>query len=126
MDCFPVGADCRGQRPGKDLTLDREEEIWHELVQAGIGGRTIAEAKSALTLPEFFSWCRYISKYGTLHMGMRVDRAVARALANYFGAHSNNKKYTLNDFSPYDAEIERSTPIEDQIDRALANFSRAK
>jgi hypothetical protein len=45
-------------------------------------------------------------------MGMRIDRAVARALANYFSANSK-KSYSVQDFSPFDAEQDKEGSIGD-------------
>jgi len=54
-----------------------------------------------MTYSEFLAWCEYRAKYGTLHTGMRVDRAVARAITAYFNSISS-KKFKPEDFSPYD------------------------
>ncbi|MGV8637442.1 phage tail assembly protein T, partial [Pseudomonas aeruginosa] len=61
--------------------------MWHELVMCGIGGRTIAEAKSRLTYREFLSWCKFRSKRGSLHIGMRVERVSALLAALYANTH---------------------------------------
>src|SRR5690625_65472 len=63
-----------GQRRGKNLAP--EDELWHELVLSGVGGRTVAEAKERLSFVEFMSWQRYIRSPGTLNIGLReIGRA---------------------------------------------------
>lgn len=47
----------------------------------GIGGRTIAEAKERMTHHEFVSWCAYVRKRGTLHVGMRLEIGFGQVLA---------------------------------------------
>lgn len=44
---------------------------------AGIGGRTIAEAKANLSYQEYLAWCKYRELYGPLHVAARVDHAAA-------------------------------------------------
>lgn len=51
----------------------------------GIGGRTIAEAKETLSLPEFKMWAIYRNKYGSLNPGLRTEWAsgvVSSVIAN--------------------------------------------
>jgi hypothetical protein len=99
-----VVGNWRGQRPGKEPELDEEEAFWHELVACGIGGRTVAEAKLRMTYDEFLRWCEFRNTQGSLHVGMRIDRAVSRALANYFSAMTRGKRFKPTDFSPYDQQ----------------------
>lgn len=51
--------------------------MWHELVAAGIGGRSVAEAKRRISQREFIAWLKYRKKHGTLDMGYRIDRAAS-------------------------------------------------
>jgi hypothetical protein len=44
-------------------------------------------------------------------MGMRVDRAVSRALAAYFNSMSKGTKLKPTDFSPYDEQ--KAVNVED-------------
>ena len=69
----------------------------------GIGGRTIAEAKSRLSYREFLSWCKFRDKRGSLHVGMRVERGSALLAAIYTNSHSK-EKYKLYDFMPHEEE----------------------
>lgn len=38
---------------------------------------------------------------------MRIDRAVARGIANYLSSISKNQKFTVQDFSPFDREASK-------------------
>ena len=51
--------------------------MWHELVAAGIGGKSVAEAKRRISQREFVRWLMYRKKHGTFDMGYRIDRAAA-------------------------------------------------
>lgn len=95
---------CGSQRSGKatERELDTEDAFWHELVASGIGGRTVAEAKMAMSYAEFLDWCRYRQQYGSLNIGMRVDRAVARHIAVHLNTKSQGRKFKADEFSPYD------------------------
>jgi hypothetical protein len=46
-------------------------------VLAGIGGRTIREAKRNVSVKEFAQWAEYIRKRGSLNVGQRVEAATA-------------------------------------------------
>jgi len=52
---------------------------------------------------EFLDWIKYRNRWGPLHLGMRIDRAVARPSAVFAGMYSKGK-ITFEDFSPYDVE----------------------
>jgi len=43
----------------------------------GVGGRTIAEAKSTLTLVEARQWAKYIRRHGGLNIAERVEQSAA-------------------------------------------------
>ena len=60
-----------------------------------------------MSYSEFVAWCEYRNRQGSLHIGMRIDRAVARAMASYFSAMSKTKRYKVDDFSPFDAQNNR-------------------
>lgn len=51
--------------------------MWCWLVKNGIGGKTIAEAKAALTFDEYQIWAAYIKKYGALTIEDILDRGFA-------------------------------------------------
>lgn len=54
-----------------------------------------------MSYDEYLNWCRFRSKWGPLHVGMRVDRGIGRAIAYYLTANSK-KSFAPGDFSPYD------------------------
>lgn len=51
--------------------------MWHELVLAGIGGRTVAEAKERMQYAEFTDWLTYHRMRGSFHLGTRLESGVA-------------------------------------------------
>lgn len=53
------------------------DELWHELVLAGVGGRTVAEAKECLQYAEFMDWLTYRRMRGSLNVGTRLESGVA-------------------------------------------------
>jgi hypothetical protein len=65
-----------------------------------------------MTYSEFLSWCEYRSKYGTLHIGMRIDRAIARHICVYLNSLSRNRRFKPEEFSPYD-QHKSSTDVDD-------------
>ena len=73
----------------------------------GVGGRTVAEAQRRLSYAEFVDWCRYRDQFGSMHMGMRIDRAVARHIAAYLNTLSK-RTFRAEDFSPYDQPAARA------------------
>lgn len=50
---------------------------------AGIGGKTIFEAKANLSYAEFLKWAAYIKHRGSLNVGRRVEQAVGNLMAFY-------------------------------------------
>lgn len=57
-----------------------------------------------MTYSEFVRWCKFREQYGPLHVGMRVDRAIARHIAAYLNSVSRNQKFKAEEFSPYDQQ----------------------
>lgn len=53
------------------------DELWHELVLNGVGGRTVAEAKERMQYAEFIDWLAYRRMRGSLHVGTRLESGVA-------------------------------------------------
>jgi hypothetical protein len=97
-------------------------------VLCGVGGRTVEEAKENLTYDEYVNWCRYRSKWGGLHVGMRIDRAVAHALRAYFNAHSKTANLRFPSFSPYDEAAKKSVNVEspDEVFALLSSLAKEK
>nr|WP_080995474.1 hypothetical protein [Thiopseudomonas alkaliphila] len=75
--------------------------MWHELVLNGVGGNTIAEAKSRISYPEFLAWLAYRDKRGSLNIGRRVEQAVGLLSKLLLDM---NQKNDLNavDFMPHE------------------------
>ncbi|APC45949.1 hypothetical protein QHH_37 [Halomonas phage QHHSV-1] len=80
--------------------------MWHELVMHGIGGRTVAEAQQNLSYTEFCRWLVYRKQRGSLHPGLRADRAAGLLALMYASAHKQKggQDYTLWDFLPFEEE----------------------
>ena len=97
---------------------------------SGVGGRSIEEAQHRLSYSEVRSWILYRNKYGSLHPGMRIDRAIARAMVLLTRLASKNSRMTEVDFSPFDlaAKKEREAvegaSIED-VFKLLSSMSRS-
>lgn len=66
----------------------------------GIGGRTIAEAKSTLSFVEFQTWCAYIRKRGSLNLGSRVEFTGGLLASMYANSISKRGNYKPRDFMP--------------------------
>ena len=80
----------------------------------GVGGRTISEAKQAVSYPEYLKWCAFRKKRGKLNLGMRMEEGFALLATIYANTHSKNGGYTLHDFSPHSDEpvIDLETAME--------------
>lgn len=83
----------------------------------GIGGRTIAEAKQNISYPEFLDWLQYRRKRGSLHIGMRIESAVAVLASLYANRNSKGIKFSPLDFMPHADEV----PI--TLEDAMKNWS---
>jgi hypothetical protein len=78
-------------------------------VLAGVGGRTIAEAKERLSYSEALEWSAYMQKRGSLHVGGRVEFSIALLAAMINKALGGSA--TVRDFIPHAAHQQGS--IED-------------
>lgn len=72
----------------------------------GIGGRTIAEAQHRMSAREVGIWMAFREKYGSLHMGRRVEQAQATTSAILANANSEKGGHTVYDFMPHEEEPE--------------------
>ena len=61
---------------------------------AGVGGKTIAEAQSNLTVDEFLRWVEYRQLRGPLFLGPRID-----SIASIIAASHGAKKEGLNPYA---------------------------
>lgn len=85
-----------------------------ELALAGIGGNTIHQVKTNLTMAEIQQWAVYRSRRGCLNVGRRVEQAAANIIAMNI-----NKGLKCEDwvepleFMPHEDDVVES--FEDQI-----------
>ena len=66
---------------------------------AGIGGKTVREAKECLTHSDLKGWQQYRAEFGPLNIGRRIDYAIARLIFITRLCHGN-KEAKLEDFLP--------------------------
>lgn len=81
----------------------------------GVGGDTIAEARKTVSYSEAMTWMAYISKWGSLNIGRRIEQSGAVvAKASYFGK-------TKDDVDIYDLMPHEEKPVatEEQIRKML-------
>ncbi|NIF15629.1 hypothetical protein [Pantoea sp. Cy-639] len=85
----------------------------------GIGGRTIAEAQENMTYPEFLTWVKFRQKRGSLHLGMRLEVALAQFQAIYFNSKTRESAPKLypQDFAPH------MDPRVETLEEALESWS---
>lgn len=78
--------------------------MWHELVLAGVGGRTIEEAKERLSYPEALAWFAYRRKHGPLSIIRRLEWGLAQVafvVASVNGGkRTGGGKLKFEDFLP--------------------------
>ncbi len=70
---------------------------------AGIGGRTIVQAKAAISWPEFHQWMAYRQKHGPLHLQQRVTDAAALCATTVANSVPRKTPAKLEDFVLYSA-----------------------
>ena len=83
----------RGQRPAACTCEQRRSRgrlrkkfgadawYWHQLVRAGVGGRSIEQARETLSEHEAFQWSRYMEAFGPLDWGERIFKRLDAGLA---------------------------------------------
>lgn len=86
-----------------------------ELALAGIGGNTIHQVKTNLTMVEVNQWAEYRSRRGSLNVGRRIEQAAANIIAMNInkGLKVENWVEPL-EFMPNEDDVVES--FEDQID----------
>lgn len=80
------------------------------LVQHGIGGSSVEEARETLTHEEFVGWCSYMRKHGTIDLAARMDAGFAM-LAHVICA-VNGRKTKVSDFMPKRQDEQQEVSIE--------------
>lgn len=72
---------------------------------SGVGGRSIEEAKEALSYGEALAWFEYRKKHGPLHALPRIEWALAQVAHMVASAGGLKKKgggdFQLDDFLPF-------------------------
>lgn len=70
---------------------------------AGVGGRTIAQAKRNISWPEFQAWLAYRAAHGSLHQAARLESGfamVAHTVASTIPRRKGAKGPKFEDFLP--------------------------
>lgn len=70
---------------------------------AGVGGRTVAEARAAISWPEFQAWMLYREKHGPLWHGARLEQGfalVAHTVSATIPRKKGDKGPKFTDFLP--------------------------
>lgn len=76
---------------------------------AGVGGRTIAQAKRNISWPEFQAWLAYREAHGSLHQAHRLERGfalVAHTVASTIPRRKGAKGPKFEDFMPRRAKAQ--------------------
>jgi len=86
-------------------------------VLAGVGGRTVEEARRNMTTAEFQDWALFIEKHGGLTNGWRLEQgfALLALLLTRVGhmKKSSGGQFELDDFMPKRAAEEKELTAED-------------
>ncbi len=90
----------------------------------GVGGKSVAEAKANITYVEFVQWCQFRARYGSFHIGMRIDRAAARVGSLLANIKSGKNIWTEQDLSPFDAVISEADKPELTLESAFAALKK--
>jgi len=98
-------------------------------VAAGVGGKTIAEAKRNLSYAEAKQWVRYISKRGPLNPSRHLERGFA-LLASLICTGDKitigGKKPTQQSFMPYSFPAESGGDVEATAEDVFNLFKSLK
>lgn len=76
-----------------------------------------------MTYQEYISWIKYRNRWGTLHFGMRIDRAIARAAAFFGNFLSRKRSLKSDDFSPHDQKQDRVGSV-DEVFSLLSSMAK--
>ena len=71
------------------------------MVLNGIGGCTIAEAKSNMTNAEVSQWVAFRNKRGSLFIGRRIEQAIGNLMATYLSS-KGAKDVRAQSFMPHE------------------------
>lgn len=85
---------------------------------AGVGGKTIHEAKQNLSYTEAQDWAAYIAKRGPLNLSRHLERGFAMLAVRL--AAANGVNVSMQSFMPYtdiDDDDQAEIQLEDAIER---------
>ena len=88
---------------------------------AGVGGRTIAQAKAALSWPEFHQWMAYRQKHGPLHLQQRVVDSAALVAVTTANSVPRKTAANFDDFVLYKAS-EPEVEVVIDMETAMATW----
>jgi len=88
--------------------------LLYELALNGIGGNSIHQVKSNLTMLEINQWAEYRYRRGSLNVGRRVEQAVANMMAIYINGQRTDDYIEPLELMPHEDDIE--VGFEAQID----------
>lgn len=83
---------------------------------AGIGGKTIAEAKERISYPEFLEWVAFRKKHGPLCMQLRVERLAAAQMFQFSRANSKSQSQTVDDFMLWSRKEDQEVSLEQAME----------
>ena len=86
----------------------------YELALNGIGGNTIHQVKSNLTMLEINQWAEYRYRRGSLNVGRRIEQAVANMMAIYINGQRTDDFIEPLELMPHEDDVE--VGFESQID----------
>ena len=104
-----------GDQRGPLKKLTAADEVWCELVLAGVGGKTIEEAKQRLSYDEFQLWVEYRKRHGPLWHGPRLEHGaalVAHTVASVAPRKKGARGPKFSDFLPQRAQASSGEPID--------------
>jgi len=84
---------------------------------AGVGGKTVAEAKANVSVPEFTAWLTYRRRYGPICPNRRADTLNAHLM--HLMAALNGNKSEVSKFLVLQDDSQRVLSMEE----ALTNWS---
>ena len=83
-----------------------------ELALNGIGGNSVHQVKTNLTMVEIKQWAEYRYRRGSLNVGRRVEQAVANMMAIYINSQGGDIEAL--ELMPHEDDVIVS--FEDQIE----------
>ena len=105
-----MGDGQRDQRGERSKKLTATDEVWHELVLHGIGGRTIAEAKTRISDHELRAWIAYRQLRGSLNTVRAIEYGAA--LVAFATNRASGGTAVLEDFLVERPPVDDSAELE--------------